>query len=97
MQKKHPKRNMRKMLVRLLFTGVLLYSGIVLAGQQYSMYNKEKIVEEWKASNAAAKNENARLKEEKGLVNTDEYKERKARELLDYVRPEETVYIDVTK
>ncbi len=95
--KRQKKLNMRKVVVRLLFIGVLLYSGYVLASQQVSMYQKQKSVDECNAMISDAKSENARLDEELGLVNTDEYKERKARELLGYIRPDERIYVDVTK
>ena len=94
---KHKKINMKKVVVRLLFIGVLLYSGYVLASQQVSMYQKQKSVDEYSVKIDESKSEQARLDEELSLVNTDEYKERKARELLGYIRPDERIYVDVTK
>ncbi|MBE7011618.1 MAG: septum formation initiator family protein [Ruminococcaceae bacterium] len=99
MQKKRRKQkvNMRKMLVRLAFVGILCHSSYILASQQLAMYRKQKDVEKWEETNNAAIHERAKLEEERELAGTPEYKEQKARELLGYVRPEETIYIDVTK
>ena len=85
------------MAVRLLFISVLVYAGYTLAHQQISMIKKQKTVSECKTMISDANGEKARLKEELGLVGTDEYKEQKAREILGYIRPDERIYIDVTK
>lgn len=95
-QKKRKNLNFRKVAVRVLFISVLLYSGYVLASQQVSMHQRQKTVDECVQMISDAKSENARLNEEMSLVSTDEYKERKARELLGYIKPDERIYIDVT-
>lgn len=96
-QKKRKKLNMKKVAVRVLFVSVLLYAVYTLASQQVSMIQRQKTAEDCEAMISDAKDENARLNEELGLVNSDEYKEQKARELLGYVKPDERIYIDVTK
>ena len=99
MQKKRNKKklDLRKIVVRVLFISVLLYSGYILASQQVTIARKEVEVEKCNMANAEAMNEQAKLKEETELADTDEYKEQKAREYLGYSRPEEKIYIDVTK
>ncbi len=96
-KKKSGKLNIRKAAVRLLFIGVLIYSGYTLAHQQYIMAQKRKTAAACETQISDAKNENARLKEESEMVNTREYKEQKAREYLGYVKSDERIYIDVTK
>jgi cell division protein FtsB len=96
MQKK-PKVNMRKMFVRVLFVSVLIYSGYILTSQQLTLHQKQKVVDECITSNTEAKNENAKLKEEAELMDTDEYIEHKIREELGYIRPEEMIFVDVNK
>lgn len=96
-QKKRKKLNIKRAAVRILFIGVLVYAGYTLAAQQYAAIVRNKTIKECETMIAEAKGENARLEEELGLVNTDEYKEQKARELLGYVKPDERIYIDVTK
>ena len=87
----------KKVIFRVLFVSFVLYALYHLASQQVSMIKKQKTVEECESMISAAKVENARLNEELELVNTDEYKEQKARELLGYVKSDERIYVDVTK
>ncbi len=96
-KKKRKKLNIRKISVRILFISVLVYSGYTLLNQQILMVQKEKAAAECETMISDAKGEQARLEEELSLVETDEYKEQKARELLGYIKPEERIYIDVTK
>lgn len=96
-EKKKTEFNFKKVSVRLVFIGVLVYSAYVLTNQQISMHHKQKTADECTALINEAKSENVKLDEELVLINSDEYKERKARELLGYIRPDERVYIDVTK
>ncbi len=96
-KKKSKKFNIRKVAVRVLFIGVLLYAGYTLASQQVTLVKKQRTEKEWEAMISDAKSEKARREEELSLVETDEYKEQKARELLGYIKPDERIYIDVTK
>ncbi len=96
-KKKRKKLNLKKMAVRGLFFGIVVYAVCTLANQQASLYKKQKTVAECQTMISDAKGEQARLKEELELVGTDEYKEQKARELLGYIKPDERIYIDVTK
>ena len=96
-KQKRKKLNIRKMAVRLLFAGVLVYAGYTLAHQQYMMAQKRKAVAACETQISDAKSENAQLKEESEMVDTREYKEQKAREYLGYVKSDERIYIDVTK
>ncbi len=89
--------DIKQVVLRVLFIGFVLYALYHLATQQVSMIQKQKTVKECESMISAAKAENARLEEELELVNTDEYKEQKARELLGYVKGDERIYIDVTK
>lgn len=89
--------DIKQIVLRVLFIGFVLYALYHLATQQVSMIQKQKTVKECESMISAAKAENARLEEELELVNTDEYKEQKARELLGYVKGDERIYIDVTK
>ncbi|MBQ2890738.1 MAG: septum formation initiator family protein [Clostridia bacterium] len=89
--------DIKQIVLRMLFIGFVLYALYHLATQQVSMIQKQKTVKECESMISAAKAENARLNEELELVNTDEYKEQKARELLGYVKGDERIYIDVTK
>ena len=89
--------NVKQLVLRVLFVGFVLYALYHLATQQVSMIQKQKTARECESMISAAKAENARLEEELELVNTDEYKEQKARELLGYVKGDERIYIDVTK
>lgn len=89
--------DIKQIVLRVLFIGFVLYALYHLATQQVSMIQKQKTVKECESMISAAKAENARLNEELELVNTDEYKEQKARELLGYVKGDERIYIDVTK
>ncbi len=94
---KRKKKNIRKVAVRVLFIGIILYSGYTLISQQITLVKSQKTKQECEDMISQAKGEQARLQEELGLVETDEYKEQKARELLGYVKPDERIYIDVTK
>lgn len=94
---KKGKFNLKKFTVRILFIGIVAYCGYTLISQQYDMVKKQQTVKAYKNNIAEAKGENARLSEELEYVGTDEYKEQKAREFLGYVKPDERVYIDVTK
>ncbi len=94
---KSKKMNIRKALVRVLFVGVLLYAAYTLLSQQIALVKSDKAKEEYENMISEAESEKARLSEELSLVETDEYKEQKARELLGYIRPDERIYIDVTK
>ena len=96
-KKKRKKLNIRKISVRILFISILVYSGYTLLSQQVLMVQKQKTAAECEDMISDAKGEQARLEEELSLVETDEYKEQKARELLGYIKPEERIYIDVTK
>ena len=89
--------DIKRVVLRVLFISFVLYALYHLATQQVSMIQKQKTVKECESMISAAKAENARLEEELELVNTDEYKEQKARELLGYVKGDERIYIDVTK
>ena len=89
--------NVKKVIFRVLFVSFVLYALYHLASQQVSMVKKQKTVRECESMISEAKVENARLSEELELVNTDEYKEQKARELLGYVKSDERIYVDVTK
>lgn len=96
-KKKRKTLNVRKMAVRLLFIGVISYGVYTIASQQVSLIQKQKEIERIQKMTANANGEKAKLEEELELIGTDEYKEQKARELLGYVKPDERIYIDVTK
>ena len=94
--KKNKRVDVRKMSVRLLFFGVLLYGVITFAGQQLDLSRLGKKEADWKNKIADENAETPRLEEEYKNVNTDEYIEKKVRE-MGYVRPDETIYYDAHK
>ncbi len=96
-RKKQNAVNVKKVMLRVLFIGFVLYAVYHLASQQISMIGKQRTVKECEDMISDAMAENARLNEELELVHTDDYKEQKARELLGYVKSDERIYIDVTK
>lgn len=87
---------MRKIIGKIVFILVLLYGGITFANQQIDMSNLNKKASEWESRIADENRKTPQLEEERKNVNTDEYKEQKARE-MGYVRSNETVYYDVNK
>ncbi len=94
---KRKKFHMKRLAVRMLFIGVLIYAGYTLVDQQIMLADKNKEIESTKAMTVAETEKQARLEEELSIIETDEYKEQKARELLGYIKPDERIYIDVTK
>lgn len=77
----------------LVFIFVALYLLAVLIDQQGTLKRSIEENRALKEDISVCQEEMAQLEEEESIVETDEYIEKKARELLGYVKNNETVYI----
>ncbi len=76
-----------------IFIALAVYLLILLFNQQGALSRNIERNQELKQQIAAAQSQLNDLREEELLLNTDAYIERKAREILGYVKSNEIVYI----
>ena len=90
------KNNNNKWLSKLILLAVIGYVGYTLITQQmtFNKYDKEYAYYENKYFQEQDRNTN--LQNEKENINSDEYREKVAREKLGLVMPNETIYIDAS-
>ena len=99
MDKKASKKNINfsVFVKRFLVLGLAVYICVSLISQQFSLAKlskEEKILDKQITEAQKAAKE---LEDEKELAETDEYKERVARERLGYMKKNEKVFIDTNK
>ena len=76
-----------------IFIALAVYLMILLFNQQGTLTSKIERNRELKQQIANAETQLTELQEEEKLLDTDAYIEQKAREILGYVKSNETVYI----
>lgn len=76
---------------------VCIYVIYVFVNQQISLSKCDDIEEEYKEKIVEAQIETQRLEDELEQTGTDEYIQRMAREKLDYVKPNERVFVDISQ
>ena len=76
---------------------VCIYVTYVFVNQQISLSKCDDIEKEYKEKILEAQRETQRLEDELEQTGTDEYIQRMAREKLDYVKPNERVFVDISQ
>ena len=89
--------NMRKFLGFLTLFVLLLYVCCTFVHQKISLEQRYAIVRDYENQISEAKLEQDMLKKELEKVNSDEYLEKLAREKLGLIKPNDRVFVDVTK
>ena len=101
MQKKKNKQkkkvNIKKFIVFLAFFVLFLSLAYRFIHQHYSLSVREKLETEYQEKISEAKLKNEQLEKELENSKSDEYLEKMAREKLGLVKPNERVFVDVTK
>lgn len=103
MQKKETKTNKnrrinpKKFVVFFGCVAVFVYFFCILMHQQACLKERGRIVKEYEEKISNAKLAQQQLKKELSKVKTNEYLEKMAREKLGLVKPNERVFVDVTK
>ena len=77
----------------IIFIALAVYLTILLVNQQGTLSRNVERNQELKEQIAVAEMQLSELREEEQLLHTDAYIEQKAREILGYVKSNETVYI----
>lgn len=91
------KRRKKRVNFKVLFvTLLIIYISVAIIGQQSKINNLDKEIGETKNLIMQKEKEFEELEDREQVYGSDEYVERVARERLGYVRPDETVFIDVT-
>lgn len=80
-----------------IILGFLVYFSFLAADQQKIFDAKEREKSKVQANIDKEKDTNAELKEQKEMLNSEEYYEKVAREKLNMVKPGEKVFVDVGK
>jgi cell division protein FtsB len=84
----------RKFRIRhLLFAIVICYFGYVLVNQQLTIMRMKNDINKYSEQNSKLTEENENIKNQIDFAQTDEYKERLARERMGLIKPGETVYV----
>lgn len=91
------KLNLRKFFGFLTLLVLLLYVCCTFVHQKISLEQRYAIVEDYESQISEAKLEQDMLKKELEKVNSDEYLEKLAREKLGLIKPNDRVFVDVTK
>ena len=76
---------------------VLIYACYTLAQQQFAISDLQKKGDALNVKISDAKNENEELHSVESIADTDEYYETIARRKLGFVKPNEKVFIDMSK
>lgn len=79
----------------IVFIALAVYLIVLMVEQQSTLSRTEIKNRELKAGIEQTESDIAKLEEEREILDTDEYIEEKAREILGYVKSGETVYIKV--
>lgn len=79
----------------IVFIALAVYLIVLMVEQQSTLSRTEVKNRELKADIAQTESDIAKLEEEREILDTEEYIEEKAREILGYVKSGETVYIKV--
>lgn len=95
--KKNKKLNPKKFIAFLGCFGVLVYFSCILVHQRLCIAERKKLIAEYQEQISSAKLTGQQLKSELAKVKTDEYLEKTAREKLGLIKPNERVFIDVTR
>ena len=96
-RKNKRKINSRKFAKFILFFSVCLYIGFTLITQQIEIIETKRKISVIEKNIAIEKQKQEELAKQKELVNTPEYIEKLAREKLDFVAPDEIVFVDATQ
>ncbi len=89
--------NFRKFFGFLTLLVLLLYVCCTFVHQKISLEQRYAIVKDYESQISEAKLEQDMLKKELEKVNSDEYLEKLAREKLGLIKPNDRVFVDVTK
>lgn len=96
-KKTNKKLNPKKFIAFLGCFGMLVYFSFILIHQHICLCEREKIAAEYQEKISTAKLNQQQLKNELAKVKTDEYLEKLAREKLGLIKPNERVFVDVTR
>lgn len=89
---------MKKSKIKIIsVTFILLYVCYILVSQQITIMNKKAQLEDSKLELEKVTNENLKLKDEKGMSETDRYMEKLSRERLGFIKQGENVIVDKNK
>ncbi|KOA18771.1 cell division protein FtsL [Clostridium homopropionicum DSM 5847] len=89
---------MKKSKIKMIsVTFILLYVCYILVSQQITIMNKKAQLEDSKLELERVTNENLKLKDEKGMSETDRYMEKLSRERLGFIKQGENVIVEKKK
>lgn len=91
------KKLKKKKLTRFLMIAIVLYTCYVLIQQQVRIHDIDAEMAAYQQKIESAQSENEELNNTKGLLETDEYYEKLARQRLGLVKPDEKVFVDISK
>lgn len=91
------KKQKKKKFTKFLFIAIVLYACYVLIQQQVRIHDIDTEIASYQQKIESAQSENEDLKNTKDLLETDEYYEKLARQKLGLVRPDEKVFVDISK
>ena len=86
----------KKVLQNAVLLAILVYFLFLLFSQQPTLDRNLAEYEEIRYKTEQMKEENKALEDELSMADSDEYLERKAREVTGYVRPDEIVFVEKT-
>jgi len=89
--------NIKKLSIFLIVLFLLSYISYTFVSQHIKLAQREKIATDYEEKILDEKLEGEQLKKELENSKSDEYREKMAREKLGLVKPNERVFIDVTK
>lgn len=89
--------NLKKFTAFLGFLVVFVYFSFVLVHQHICIGERERIVKEYEEKISNAKLTQQQLKKELSKVKSEDYLEKMAREKLGLIKPNERVFVDVTR
>ena len=91
------KKLKKKKLTRFLMIAIVLYACYVLIQQQVRIHDIDAEMAAYQQKIESAQSENEELNNTKGLLETDEYYEKLARQRLGLVKPDEKVFVHISK
>ena len=80
-----------------IFIGFIIYFIYVFIGQQSTIYSMEERMETIQEKTEEEQRLNKELKNQKEIINSDEYIEQVAREKLGMVKKGEKIFVDINK
>lgn len=90
------KKNRKNIILRVCIFAFVVYAAVILIDMQVNLADKKQELIALELTIEAQRLENAELERQLDAGADDEYIERVARDQLDYVYPEERVYIDIS-